>query len=120
MVHTTGITHIFLTELTFGIAALLHQFGSCDRLGILLRFGKIDGNINVSVNTGNGPADVAGDPVAADIVRILRKLVIVVCGLLRRLLIKLPEISGNLRRSRQKTVHQSGIKKIPVNGAVLF
>ncbi len=89
MVYTAGITHIFLTELTLGIAALLHPFGSCDRLGILLRFGKIDGNINVSVNTGNGPADIAGNPVAADIVGILSKLIIVVCGLLRRFPIKL-------------------------------
>lgn len=72
------------------------------------------------VNTGNDPADIAGNPVAADIVGILSKLIIVVCGLLRRFPIKLPEISGNLRRSRQKTIHQSGIKKIPVNSAVLF
>ena len=53
MVYPTHISHVFLAELALGITALLHQFGSRNGLGILLRFGEIDGNINISIHTGN-------------------------------------------------------------------
>ena len=120
MVYPTHISHVFLAELALGITALLHQFGSRNGLGILLRFGEIDGNINISIHTGNSPANIPGNTIAANIVRVLGKLIVIICGLFRRLFVKLPEFSGDLGRSRQKTVHQSGVKKITVNGAVLL
>lgn len=66
MVHTAGINPYFPYRAdTWDSCSASSVWQLRSGLGILLRFGKIDGNINISVNTGNGPADIAGNPVAA-------------------------------------------------------
>ena len=84
---SSGIPLVLRAEEAFRIVRRLCLSGRSDRLGVLLRLGEIDRDINVTVLGGHLPAKVLLGPVAADIIRVLAELVEPVCRLLRRLLI---------------------------------
>ena len=114
------ISHIFLAEETFWVAAGFYQAGSGDGLWIFLRFGKVDGDINVSIDTFRHPADVPADPVAADVIRILAEFVEIVCSFFRAFLVKGTKLGRYLGRGWCQAAHELGVKQIPVNNAVML
>ena len=119
MVYTACISLIFRTQKAFRITACLGILRCSDRLRILLRFGKVDGNVDISVRTLNFPFLVFLNTIAADIVAVLAQFVEINSRFLRVLLISVPELLLNLCRTRHQTVHKSCIKKITVDNTVL-
>ena len=119
MIQSSRIAHILRAEKALGILLLLLVQSSRNRLGILLRLGKIDGDVKLSVTGLRHPFAILPDPVGADIITVAGKLVKIICGLLRALLILLMERTDHLGRSGCQTPHQSGIEQIAACNSVL-
>ena len=118
MIDTTCISFVFRTEKTFRITACPGILGRSDRFRIFFRFGKINGNIDISVRTFYFPFLVFFYSITADIVTVLTQFIEIICSLLRVFLILIPKFLLNLCRARHQAVHQSCIKKITVDNAV--
>ena len=119
MIQSARITHILRAEKALRILLLLLVQSSRNRLGILLRLGKIDRNVQLSVAGLRHPLAVLPDPVGADIVTVTGKLVEIICGLLRALLIFLVEGTDHVGRSGCQTPHQPRIKQITACNSIL-
>ena len=118
MIYTTCIAFIFPAQLTFGISTCFCISGSGNGFGILFRLGQIDGNVDLSIITGDLPFLILAYPVTADVVAVLREFVKESSSCFRRYLVLFPEVCLDLSRAWEQTVHQSGVKKIPVSDAV--
>ncbi len=71
MVDAARITFILHAEQALGVAALLGVFSGSDSLGILLRLGKVDGDIHFTVRGLGLPFYVLGNAVTADVIAVL-------------------------------------------------
>ena len=120
MIQPPRVPFIFLAELAFRIAALFRQTGCRDGLGILLRLGKVDGDINVSIDTFRHPADVPADPVAADVIRILTEFVKEIRCLHGAFRIMVHERPDHLGRPRHQASHQLRVKQVSAGNAVVL
>ena len=120
MVGPARVAHVLHTELALGVAALLGQLGRRDGLGILLRLGQIHRHVQRAVAGLGGPLHIPADAVAPYVVGILAQLIIKIRGLLGRVLVVLPELPNHLAGPGHQTVHQPGVKEIPVNHTVIF
>ena len=118
MIEPSGIAFIFHAKLTFGISTCFCISGSGNGFGILFRLGQIDGNVDLSIITGDLPFLILTYPVTADVVAVLREFVKESSSCFRRYLVLFPEVCLDLSRAWEQTVHQSGVKKIPVSDAV--
>ena len=71
MIDSPVVSLVLDAQLALGIAALRRVSCCRDRLGILLGLGEIDGDVQLAVLGLRLPSSVSGDPVSADIIRIL-------------------------------------------------
>ena len=110
MVHTSGIAFVFHTQLAFGIAALFGVLGGRNRLGILFRLGKVDGDIQIAVGGRGYPFLILADTVSAYIIRILAEFVKIFGSSFRRDCIAFPEFTDNLTGAGHKDTHDLRIK----------
>ena len=120
MVYASCIAFIFHTQLAFGVSALFCVFGGCNRLGILLRLGQVDGDIQISVLCMGNPFLVTAYAVTSDIVCILAEFVKILRCSFRGLGIVSIEFSNNFTGTRHKHAHDFCIEQIPVYNAVVF
>ena len=66
---------IFPAQQALGIAGGFHQLGLGDVPRVLLRLGKVDGDVKIPVFRGRLPFEILGNPVAANVVGGLAQLV---------------------------------------------
>lgn len=64
--------------------------------------------------------NILPDSVATNIVIVLAELVEILCSLLRRLLIKFPELFLHMARTVCKNAHDSGVQKVPLHHIIFF
>ena len=112
MIHSAGIAFILHTKLTFRVRTLRCVLCRSDGFRIFFRFGKINGNVNLSIRAVHFPADIFFDPIPADIIVILAELIKGVGCLLRVLSVELFKFRDDLGRTRRDDSHQSGVKQI--------
>ena len=77
MIHPTCIALILRAEHTFGIAGLRRELGCRNGLRILFRLGKVDGDIQCAIFAIVLPLFILCDAVTADVVGVLRWLVLI-------------------------------------------
>ena len=118
VVYTSCISLIFRAEQTFRITACFGIFCCCDRFRIFFRFGKVDSDINFSIRAVHFPFLVFFYTITTNIVAVLAQFVKIIRCFLRIILISVPELFLNLRRTGHQAVHQSGVKKITVDHTV--
>lgn len=70
MIHTACITFIFTAQQAFRITGLFCQLRCSNSLGILLRLGQVDSNVQIAVFGGCYPFHILADTITADIVGI--------------------------------------------------
>ena len=80
MVQPPAVALVLTAELALGVPALGGGLGGGNRLGVLLRLGEIDGNIQIAVFGGCDPLHILGDAVGPDVVRVLAELIVPVRG----------------------------------------
>ena len=71
VIGTSCVSLILHAELTFRVGRGLCRAGRGNRLGVLLRLGEIDGNVQSAVLGIHGPFPVLFDAVAPDIITVL-------------------------------------------------
>ena len=118
MIYSSCISFILRAKQAFRVAAGFYKLGCCDRLWILLRFGKINGNVNLTIITVYCPFLVFLYTITANVITVLAEFIEVIGCLLRIFLISAPEFLLYLCRTRHQTIHKLCIKKISVNDAV--
>ena len=118
MVHASCISFVFHTKLTFRITACLRILSCRNRFRVLLRFGKIDGNVNHTVWTVYRPFSILLHAVTTDIIAVLTQFVIIIGRLLRRNLIFFRKRLLHLCRTRYQTIHHLCIEQITIYDAV--
>ena len=120
MVHAAGVALVLPAELTLGIAALRGALGGGDGLGVLLRLGEVDGDVQVAVFCPRHPFDVFRNAVAADIVCVAAKFIIKFRGFFRTLPVKFPKPTNHHAGSGNQSTHKLRVKEVPVNHAIFF
>ena len=119
MVHASGITFVFHTQLALGVCRLGSVLGSSNGLGVLLRFAQIDGDIQLAVLALILPAHILLDAITADVVGIAGEFIIPVSSINRRHGILFPEGINHLPGHGSNGTHDSGIENIPGSDAVI-
>ena len=117
MVHPACVALVLPAELALGVPALGGGLGRGDGLGVLLRLGEVDGDVQVPVRRRGDPLHVLGDAVAADVVRVLAQAVEPVRGLLRRAVIFFPEGGDDLAGPGGQLPHELGVQQVPADHA---
>ena len=120
MVYPARIALVLHAQLTLGIRALLRVSCRRDGLGILLRLGQVDGDVQIAVFGMRHPFLVAADAVTADVVRVLAEFIKIFGRLLRRIGIMRAESADDLAGTGNQRAHDLRIKKIPVYHAVIL
>ena len=118
MVHPACVAFILHTQLALGVSRLGRSLRCGDGLGVLLRLTQIDGNIQVTILGGCLPPHILLDPVAADVIRILRELIEPVGGSLGVLLIQGSKPASHLPGCRSQDTHQFGIVQVTTGGII--
>ena len=119
VVHPARVALILRAELAPGIVGRGEVPGGGDGLGVLLRLGEVDGDVQVPVLRGSLPLHVPGDAVPADVVGILAEGVIPVRGGLGALgIIEGLEFSGDLGGAGGEAAHQLRVKEVPVDHGI--
>ena len=119
VVQPACVALILLAQLALGVAGLGGVFGGGNGLGVLFGLGEVDGDIQVAVFAFVGPAQVLGDAIAADIVRVAAECIVPVRGILRADGILLPEAADDLPGHGGESAHDPGVKNIPGSDVVL-
>ena len=119
MIYSSCVTFILRTKQTFRVTTGFHKFGSCDGFRIFFRFGKVDGDIDLTIFTVYCPLLIFFYTVASDIVAVLTQFIKIIRCFLRIFFISIPEFFLHLRRTRHQTVHKFCIEEISVYNAVL-
>ena len=114
-----GVAFIFPAEQALRILRGLGLAGSGDGLGVLLRLGQVDRDVDVAVGRRGLPADILLRAVAADIVGVLAELVVPVGRLRGRYRVFFAEHADHLGRARHKAVHEAGVEEVAGGDAVL-
>ena len=120
VVHPAGVALILGAQLAPGVVGGGQVPGGGDGLGVLLRLGQVDGDVQLPVLRLRLPLHVLGDAVPADIVGVLAEPVVPVCGLLRVLLPQGLELPDDLGGPGGERPHQLGVEQIPVDDGVLL
>ena len=113
MVHAAGVALVLPAELTLGIAALRGALGGGDGLGVLLRLGEVDGDVQVAVFCPRHPFDVFRNAVAANIAGVLTEGVVPVRSGPGALGIALLEAGDDLTGPGGKHAHELGVQQVP-------
>ena len=119
MVEPSRVALVFPAKLALGITGLRCRLCRRDGLGVLLRLGEVNGDVQLPVGGGRLPLHIPCDAVAPDVVRVLTEAVKPVRGVLRASLIPPPELADDLRGPGRQPPHQLRVKEIPVRGIIL-
>ena len=120
MVQPARVSLIFPAQQALGIGGLLCQLGGGNSLGILLRLGQVDGDVQISIFRRRNPLPVLYDAVAADIVRILAEFIVIIRSLQRAFLIQFPEFPDHVGGTVHQDSHHLCVKQIPVSHCIFF
>ena len=121
MIHTACITFIFTAQQAFRITGLFCQLRCSNSLGILLRLGQVDSNVQIAVFGGCYPFHILADTIAADIIGISAQFIIIVGSCLRRyLLVQLMKMTDHFTGSGHQQSHDLRIEKVTVYHTVLL
>ena len=120
MVHAARIALVLHAELALGICALLCVPGSGDGLGILLRLGKVDGDVQIAIFGMRHPFLIPADAVTADVVRVLAEFIKIIGRFLRGVGIMCAESADDLAGAGHQGTHDLRIEQIPVHHAVVL
>ena len=115
-----GVALVLSAKHALRIAALGGGLCRGDALGVLLRLGEIDGDVQFPVGGGGLPLSVPRNAVAPDVVRVLTEAVKPVCGRLRVGLIPSPEFTDDLSGAGRQYAHQLGIEQVAAGDVVLY
>ena len=119
VVHPAGIPLVLRAQQTPGIGGGGQIPGRRNGLGVLLRLGQVDGDVQFAILGGSLPLHIFGNPVPADIVGILAEGIVPIGGLLRSLPVQGLEFLNHLGGPGGKRPHQLGIQQIPIGDGVL-
>ena len=119
VVDPAGVALVLGAQLAAWIGGGWQIAGGGDGLGVLLRLGEVDGNVQVAVLGGGDPLHVLGNPVPADVVGVLAELVVPVGGLLGALGVEGLELLHHLGGAGSETAHEHGVKQVTVDHGVL-
>ena len=110
-VDAARVADVLLAEHAGRVAALGLQTLQRDGLGVLLRLGQVDRDLQLAVGGGGVPLDVLGDLRSADVVGVHTQAVEPVgCGLGALLLVQLFELFADLALAGHQGTHQAGLK----------
>ena len=116
-VDTPSVADVLLAEHAGGVAALGLQALQGNGLGVLLRLGQVDGDLQLAVGGGGVPLDVLGDLGGADIVRYHAEIIEPIGGSLGALFhVQLVELFADLALSGHQGAHQAGLEVDTVLG----
>ena len=119
MIDAPRVTLVLHTQQAFRVTALLRGLGRCNGLGVLLRLGQVNGNIQIAVFGRRDPFLILPDTVSSDIVRILAQFVEIFRSFFGTLPVPGLEFGDHLTRPWHQHTHDLRIKQIPVYDAVL-
>ena len=120
VVDPASIALVLSAQLAPGIGRRRQVAGGGDGLGVLLRLGEVDGDVQVPVLRRGNPLHVLGDAVPADVVGILAEFIVPVGGLLRTLGAEGLEFRDDLGGPGSEHPHQLGVEEVPVDHRVLL
>ena len=116
----TGIAFVLLTQKTVGIITFDLICGIRNVFRVFLRLRQIDCNVNLSVWRLCLPFFIFYNPVGADIICVLTKLIIKIRRFLRTLCIQFLKLFSHTGRRRCYQSHNLCIKQISVCDGVLL
>ena len=119
VIYTSCVALVLSAKHAFWIAALGGGLRRGDGLGILLRLGQVDGDVQLPVGGGGLPLSVPRNAVTADVVRVLTEAVEPVRGLLRGVPVLFPKALNDLSGAGRQYAHQLGIEQVAAGGVVL-
>ena len=120
VVHAACIALVLSAELALGIGALRGQLCGGNGLGVLLRLGEVDGDVQIAVGGLGDPFQIPLDAVAADIIGILTELIEPVgSGLRAFVFVALLKIGAHDAGTRSQHTHEFGVEQIAGGGIVL-
>ena len=120
VIDPAGVALVLGAQLAPGIGGGGQVPGGGNSLGVLLRLGEVDGNVQLAVLGGRLPLHILGDPVPADVIGVLAELIIPVGGLLGVLRPQGLEFVNHLAGTGGESAHDLGVKKVPVDNGVLL
>ena len=120
MPQPSRVALVLPAELAFWIAALGGGLRRGNGLGVLLRLGQVDGDVQLAVGGGGRPLPVPRNAVTPDVVRVLTEAVEPVRGLLQVGLIPSPEFTDDLSGAGRQYAHQLGIEQVAAGDVVLY
>ena len=115
VVHPAGIALILGTQGAPGVVGGRQVPGGGNGLGVLLRLGQVDGDVQLPILCGDLPLHIPGDAVPADIVGILAEFIVPVRRPLGILPVQGLEGLNDLSGPGGEASHQLGVKQIPVD-----
>ena len=120
VIQSSCVALILAAKQAFRIGGLLCKLCSCDCLRILLRLGKVDRDIQITVFGRRDPFAVLRDAVAADVIGILAHFVVEIGCLFRAFLIKCLEFPDDIGRTVYEKRHHLRIKQVAVANGIFF
>ena len=110
---------VLSAERALRISGLLLRFRRGNRLGVLLRLGEVDRNVQCAVFPVVNPLEIPLHAVGADIIRCAGEVVVIVGRGFWRLRIAAVEFINHPAGKRRQKPHQLGIEQIPPGHAVV-
>ena len=118
VVHAPGVPLVLRAQGAAGVFGV-HRVaqGRC-RLGVLLRLGEVDGQVQRPVGRVRLPAQIPGDPIPADVVGVAAEGIVPVGGCLGGLGIQIEELPAHLTGPGRQSAHEAGVEQIPAGGVI--
>ena len=120
MVHPAGVALVLGAQHAPRVGGGGQVPGGGDGLGVLLRLGQVDGDVQLPILRGGLPLHVLGDPVPADIVGVLAEFTVPVGGFPGILPAEGLEFFDHLGGPGGEPAHELGVEQIPVDHGVLL
>ena len=119
VVYPPRVPLVLPAEQTLGIPPLGCRLRCGDGLGVLLRLGEVNGDVQLPVPGGDLPLHVPRDAVPPYVVRVLAEVIKPVRRRPRVLLIPVAERPDDLSGPRRQTPHQLRVKEIAAGHVVV-
>ena len=119
VVYPAGVALVLGAQLAPGVGGGGQVLGGGDGLGVLLRLGQVDGDVQLAVLGGGLPLHVLGDAVPADVVGVLAESVVPIGGRFGGIFIEEMELVPHFIGPGRQPAHQLGVKQVAVDDGVL-
>ena len=120
VVEPSRVALVLPAELALGVAGLGRGLRRGNGLGVLLRLGQVDGDVQFPVGCGGLPLYIPGDAVTSDVVRVLTEAVEPVRRRLRGVAVLFPEALNDLRGAGRQYAHQLRVEKVAADRVILY